>query len=56
MLVEKQTLIRGYARIIYKCEYCMQRIGRVSLHKDKIIGFKAAQTFPHCPYCKGGQK
>ena len=53
MIVEKQQLIRGYMRIIYKCEYCLQRIGRVSTHNGEIIGAKLADSFPGCPYCKG---
>lgn len=55
-IAERQELIRGYARIIYKCDLCGQRIGRISLHKEKIIGFKAAEHFPACPYCKGVKK
>ena len=56
MIVEKQKLIRGYMRIIYKCEYCLQRIGRVSTHNGEIIGAKLAEGFPGCPYCKGVRK
>lgn len=53
MIVEKQKLIRGYTRIIYKCEYCLQRIGRISTRNGEIIGAQLAESFPGCPYCKG---
>lgn len=56
MIVEKQQLIRGYTRIIYKCEYCLQRIGRISTRNGEIIGAKLAESFPGCPYCKGVRK
>ena len=51
-IVERQDLIRGYARIIYKCRRCERRIARLSLHKNQIIGFKSAESFPFCPYCE----
>lgn len=51
-IVERQDLVRGYVRIIYKCRRCECRIARLSLHDNKIIGFKSAESFPLCPYCE----
>ena len=51
-IIERQQLVRGYARIIYKCRRCERRIARLSLHNSKIIGFKSAESFPLCPYCE----
>ena len=51
MKIEKQQLPRGYERIIYICEHCGARIGRISLHNDNIIGMKTAPHFPSCPVC-----
>lgn len=51
MKIEKQELGKGYQRIIYTCEHCGARIGRVSLHNDKVIGMKTAAHFPSCQVC-----
>lgn len=51
MKIEKQQLPRGYERIIYICEHCGARIGRISLHNDNIIGMKTAPHFPSCQVC-----
>lgn len=59
MKIEKQQLPRGYERIIYICEHCGARIGRISLHNNNIIGSKTSPHFPHCEACAatiGGRK